>query len=470
MKKNLSHRSFADNLILATDSYKVSHWKQYPPGTSGVFSFFESRGGEFPETVFFGLQYYLKRYLEGVRVEENDIHEAQRFFSAHFGSDSFFHKNGWRRIIREHGGKIPVRIRAVPEGTVVPTGNVLMTVESTDPEIPWITNYLETLLSQVWYPTTVATLSRAMKHTVLESLEKTGNPSLIDFKLHDFGYRGSTSVESAALGAAAHLVNFKGTDTLAGPLLLARYYDAPMSGFSIPAAEHSTITSWQREREIDAYRTMLETFPNGVVAVVSDSYDIYRACKELWGRALKEKVLSREGTLVIRPDSGNPPEVVVRVLDILGDAFGFTRNAKGYKVLDPHVRVIQGDGIDRHSLPSVISAVEKAGWSIDNIAFGSGGGLLQSVNRDTQRFAFKCSAVEVNGTWRSVYKDPITDPGKRSKEGRLTLIRDNGFLKTVCEDMSGAPNILDEVFTDGRVLRTESFGTIRERAAVSLER
>lgn len=458
--------NFADNIILATDSYKVSHWKQYPPSTSAIFSFFESRGGEFPETVFFGLQYYLMRYLEGVRVTEEHITEARDFFQEHFGSLSFFNEAGWRRIIERHGGALPVLIRAVPEGMIVPTGNVLMAVESTDPEVPWIVNYLETILSQVWYPTTVATLSRVMKKIILDSLEKTGDPSLVDFKLHDFGYRGSTSVESAALGGAAHLINFKGTDTLAGPLLLERYYDAEMSGFSIPGAEHSTITSWQKEGEVDAYRTMLEAFPEGLVAVVSDSYDVYRACKELWGKELKDKVLSRNGTLVVRPDSGNPPEVVVRVLDILGEAFGFTTNEKGYKVLDQHVRVIQGDGIDRHSLPKVLAAIEKSGWSADNVAFGSGGGLLQSVDRDTQRFAFKCSAVQIGGAeWRDVYKDPVTDPGKRSKAGRLKLTREKGSFKTVRESDSPLPTMLEKVFENGEVLITHTLNAVRTRAS-----
>jgi len=458
-----SSGSFAENIILATDSYKVSHWKQYPPETTGIFSFFESRGGKFPETVFFGLQYYLVRYLAGVRITEEHIEEARNFFAKHFGSLAFFNEEGWRYIIEKYGGRLPVVIRAVPEGSVVPTGNVLMTVESTDSKVPWVTNYLETILSQVWYPTTVATLSRAMKQMILTSLEKTGDPSLIDFKLHDFGYRGSTSVESAALGGAAHLLNFTGTDNLAGLLLLARYYRAGMPGFSIPAAEHSTITSWERDREADAYRTMLESFPNGLVAVVSDSYDVYRACEELWGRALREQVLSRDGTLIVRPDSGNPSEVVVRVLDILGEAFGYERNAKGYKVLDPHVRVIQGDGIDRHSLPRVISAIERAGWSADNLAFGSGGGLLQSVTRDTQRFAFKCSAVEVGGVWREVYKDPVTDPGKKSKAGRLKLVREKDTMKTVDEKSSPLPNLLEKVFENGEVLVEHSFDEVSER-------
>lgn len=464
---NKIRKGLADNIILATDSYKVSHWKQYPPQTTGVFSFFESRGGEFDELVFFGLQYFLKRYLEGKIVTEEAIVEAREFYAAHFGTATLFNEDGWRHILRAHGGRLPVVIKAVPEGTVVPTRNVLMTVENTDHRVPWITNYLETLLSQVWYPSTVATGSREMKKTVTEFLRRTGDPALVDFKLHDFGYRGSTSVESAGLGGGAHLVNFKGTDTLAGAELLRQYYKADMPGFSIPAAEHSTITSWGKDREQEAYANMLEQYPEGLVAVVSDSYDIFRACTELWGRDLREKVLGRNGTLVVRPDSGDPAEVVVRVLDALGTAFGAQRNAKGYRVLDPHVRVIQGDGIDRHTLKEVLEAMEEKGWSADNIAFGSGGGLLQKVNRDTLKFAFKCSAIEIAGReWREAYKDPVTDPGKKSKAGRLKLVRDTNGFRTERENDSSFPNALETVFEDGRVVREYALEEIRQRAAV----
>lgn len=456
------------NLITSTDSYKISHWKQYPPKTTNVYSFFESRGGVFPDVTFFGLQYQIQKYLAGVVVTKEDIEEAREYFASHFGTPALFNEAGWRRIVEVHKGRLPVVIKAAPEGLSVPVGNVLMTVEVTDPELPWLTNYLETLLSQVWYPSTIATQSRAMRNLVLSYLEKTGEPSLIDFKVHDFGYRGSTSVESAGIGAAAHLLSFKGTDTLAGIDLARDYYHEPMAGFSIPAAEHSTITSWGRENEREAFRNMLESFPTGLVAVVSDSYDVYEACKTLWGKELKEEVLARDGTLVVRPDSGYPPDVVVKVLELLGDAFGYSTNSKSYKVLNPKVRVIQGDGIDYEMLKRILEVMSLKGWSADNVAFGSGGGLLQKVNRDTQRFAFKCSAVEVAGEWRDVMKDPITDPGKRSKAGRLALVRENGSLRTVREEEAarlGLRNELVEVFRDGAPLVDYTFSEIRERVA-----
>ncbi len=452
----------ARNPLLLTDSYKVSHYRQYPPGTERVYSYFESRGGDFSEVVFFGLQYYLLEYLAGEVVRPADIEEAEALYRAHFGGD-MLNRGGWEHIVREHGGRLPVSIRAVPEGTPVPVHNVLMTIENTDPACYWLTNWLETLLVQVWYGSTVATQSREMKRVILRYLEETGDPALIPFKLHDFGFRGVSSVETAGVGGAAHLVNFQGTDTVAGLVVARDCYDCPMGGFSIPAAEHSTITAWGRKHELDAYDNMLRQYPTGLVAVVSDSYDVFRACAELWGSALRDKVLGRDGTVVIRPDSGDPPEVVCKVLDILGEAFGAEKNAKGYRVLNPHVRIIQGDGIDYAMLGRILSAAKARGWSADNLAFGSGGGLLQKLNRDTLKF--KCSSVTVNGKECDVYKQPVTDNGKRSKAGRLKLIRRGNGFATVTAEAPG-DDLLEEVFRDGRLLIRQSFDDIRSRADI----
>jgi nicotinamide phosphoribosyltransferase len=453
--------SIEHNLLLLTDSYKVSHHKQYPPGTESVYSYFESRGGEFPETVFFGLQYILEEYLAGQVVTADKVDDAERILTRHFSSDSFFHRAGWQHIVDMHQGRLPVRIKAAPEGSVLPTGNVLMTIENTDPECYWLTNYLETLLVQVWYPCTVATQSRSMKQTIAAFLRETGTPAQLPFKLHDFGFRGVSSVETASQGGAAHLVNFQGTDNLAGIVQAQRYYGASMPGFSIPAAEHSTLTSWGREHEVDAYRNMLHQFPVGLVAVVSDSYDVLAACRNLWGDALKTDVLARDGTLVVRPDSGDPPTVVVQVLNILGEAFGSSVNGKGYRVLDPHVRVIQGDGIDRDMLTKILDAMRANRWSADNIAFGSGGGLLQKLNRDTCRYAFKCSSATVRGVERDVFKQPATDRGKSSKKGRLKLIRSGGHYATVRDSSDHPePDVLDEVFLNGELRNRQSWEAV----------
>lgn len=453
-------------MILKTDSYKASHYRQYPGDTQHVYSYFESRGGEYPETVFFGLQYILQRHLAGEVVTLDDVHEAEDIIGAHFGDASMFNKGGWLRIVHEHGGQLPLHIKAVPEGTPVRNSNVLMTIVNTDPMLPWLTNYVETLLCQVWYPSTVATLSRENKRTIAKYLEETGTPEDIDYKLHDFGYRGSTSHESAGIGGCAHLVNFKGTDTMAALMVARRYYDMQMAGHSVPAAEHSTITSWGRENEGEAYRNMLEQYPTGIVAVVSDSYDIFNACENIWGNYLKDEVLSRNGVLVIRPDSLYPPKVVCEVLGILADKFGFATNGKGYDVINPKVRVLQGDGINNDMVEEILRQMRAKRWSADNIAFGSGGGLLQNMNRDTQQFAFKCSAMSgLSGQWFDVYKSPVGAAQKQSKRGRLKLILKDGEHQTVPIESSGA-DVMRDVFYNGEILGGDCLADIRERAAL----
>lgn len=450
---------FNDNFILQTDSYKMSHARQYPGGTESVYSYFESRGGKFDDTVFFGLQYYLKRYLEGQIITREKIDEAEELAKLHFGTANHFNRNGWEHILNVHGGRLPVVIKAVPEGAIVPVKNVLMTVENTDPKCFWLTNYLETMLSEVWYSTTVCSLSYNVKKVISRFLDATGTPELIDFKFHDFGYRGVSSQESAAIGGAAHLVNFKGTDTLAALKLIKEYYNESCAGFSIPATEHSTITSWGREHELDAFRNVLKQYPEGLVACVSDSYNIWDACEKLWGSELKEEILKRNGTLVIRPDSGVPHTVDLKVIEILGEKFGYTVNEKGYKVLDPHVRVIQGDGVNLEEVGNILCHLKSAGWSADNIAFGCGGGLLQKVDRDTQKFAFKCSSITVDGKERDVFKDPVTDTGKRSKTGRLVLTK---VGETYTTQNTGVDH-LEEVFNNGKVIKEYGFDEIRAR-------
>lgn len=471
------------NLCLATDSYKVTHAAQYPPDATRVYSYFESRGcpsisgqpRKMDEIVFFGIQMILDKLL-AFPVEENDILLAKAFHRAHFGRDDLFNERGWRHILYKHDGYPPVRIKAVPEGTVMSPRNVMMTVENTDPEVSWITNWLETILVQVWYPCTVATLSREVKRIILRYLHETGDPSLIPFKLHDFGYRGSTSIESAGIGGLAHLVNFLGTDTLAALEMAQYHYGELMAGFSIPAAEHSTMTSWGgKDFECDAMENMLDQYPTGLVACVSDSYDIFHACSEIWGKRLKDKIMARDGTLVIRPDSGDPVNVIVRCLSILWDRFGGKVNEKGYRVLDPHVRLIQGDGIKwqkdsegrwYHTVEDILYAMKNAGFSADNIAFGSGGGLLQEMTRDTFQFAFKCCAIERKGVWHGVKKDPVTQKGKESKAGRMMLVTNPaGELETIPYD-EDRQDLLQDVYVNGDFVNEITLAEVRDNAAM----
>ena len=460
----------AKNLILNTDSYKVSMFKQYPAGTTGVYSYIESRGGRYDRTVFFGLQAFIKEYLLEP-ITQMDIDIADEILTAH---GEPFNRAGWQYILDKHMGFLPVVIRAVPEGTVVPVKHVLATIENTDPECFWLTTWLETaLLRAVWYGTTVATQSWSIKQVIKDFLEKTGDPTTIDFKLHDFGARGVSSMESAGIGGAAHLVNFMGTDTITGVLFAREYYNAGIAGFSIPAAEHSTITSWGRDNEVKAYENMLKQFarPGSIVAVVSDSYDIYNAASKLWGEDLRQQVIDSGATVVIRPDSGDPVEVNRRLVEILGEKFGYTVNAKGFKVLN-NVRLIQGDGINELTVRSILGAFMAMGWSADNIAFGMGGALLQAVDRDTQRFAMKASAACINGEWRDVQKDPITDSGKKSKAGRVTLWRSgNEFVSAVDQPKGWHDKATDEfvdalvpVYWNGNLHKDWTFAEVRARA------
>ena len=427
-----------------------------------MYSYIESRGGRYDQTVFFGLQAFIKEYLIDP-ISQADIDAADELWTAH---GEPFNRAGWQYILDAHNGYLPVVIKAVPEGSVVPTKNVLVTVKNTDPECFWLTTWLETaLLRAVWYPTTVATQGWHIKQIIKHYLEVTGDPTTIDFKLHDFGARGVSSMESAALGGMAHLVNFMGSDTMSGVLAARQYYNAGISGFSIPAAEHSTITSWGRDNEVEAYRNMLKQFakPGSLVAVVSDSYDIYNAAEKLWGDALKQEVIDSGAMVIIRPDSGDPLEVTLKLVRILGDKFGYTTNDKGFKVLN-NVRLIQGDGVNESAIRTILGNFMVHGWSADNIAFGMGGALLQQLDRDTQKFAMKCSAIKVNGEWRDVQKDPITDPGKKSKAGLVTLFKkpDGEYVSGVtCE---GAEVVPQPVYWNGRVGQELSFDEVRANA------
>uniref|UniRef100_A0AC35U871 Nicotinamide phosphoribosyltransferase n=1 Tax=Rhabditophanes sp. KR3021 TaxID=114890 RepID=A0AC35U871_9BILA len=462
-----------ENILYLADSYKITHHCQYPPGTTSCYSYFESRGGKFPNVTFFGLQYVIKKWLVGPVVNYQMIKQAKHFYNAHFGGMDVFNEEGWNHIVKVHNGCLPLKIKAVPEGSVVPVRNVLFTVENTDPMVPWLTSWFETILVQVWYPMTVCTNSRAQKEIIAKYLMETGD-SLdgLSFKLHDFGYRGATSVESAAIGGSAHLVNFNGTDTIAGLQLLRKYYSMPMAGFSIPAAEHSTITSWKKSGEVDAYRNMLEQFPAGLVSVVSDSYNVFYAVTNIWGDELKSLVMERsgKGCLIIRPDSGDPATVVLKVLNLLGEKFPISMNSKGYQVLPPYLRIMQGDGISYETIGGILEALKQDGWSAENIAFGTGGALLQKVDRDTQKCAFKCSCVIVNGKSVDVFKNPTTDSSKRSKKGRLTLEeKEDGTLVTMQEGLGDdKKDVLVTVFENGKLIVDYSLDEIRQRAEIQI--
>jgi nicotinamide phosphoribosyltransferase len=468
------------NLIMSTDSYKLTHFSQYPKGTTGVYSYLEARrGATYNETVFFGLLPILER-IEGQVVTQYDVDNAARWAEHHFGNPDIFNKAGWMHIVRKHGGKLPLRIKAVPEGSVVPVGNVLMTVENTDPECFWLTNALESLLLHVWYPTTVATKSRHVKKFLSQALEASGaSQNGLPFMLHDFGYRGATGDEAAAIGGLAHLVNFMGTDTLPALLLGADVYraDPATLGFSIPATEHSVMTALGRDGEFMQVDRLLDANPTGIVSCVADSYNIYDFVDAICDHTddYHERILARDGKFVVRPDSTTqahptPGLLMVDLLERLWKGFGGTTNEKGFRVLDPHIGIIWGDGIDVEGIEKIVNRVMLQGFSAENLVFGMGGGLLQKVNRDTQRFAFKSSAQQRNGVWYDVQKEPL-DTTKKSKAGRLALIfdEDDQDYLTVPEcAYSKEFDCLRTVFENGVVTGRGmvTFDDVRARAAL----
>ncbi len=804
------------NIVTLTDSYKMTHHNQYDKHTEYVYSYFEARpGARFDTTTFFGLQYILKTWLEGQVVTTEKIDKAEKLASRHFSNPNIFDRSRWDYIVEKYDGRLPIEIKAVPEGSVIPINNVMMTVVNTDPNCYWLTNHLETLLCQVWYPSTVATLSRSVKDVFKKYLNETSDfgeefPGL-NFMLHDFGMRGVSSMESAALGGAGHLINFLGTDTVIAMEMIEQYYGGFETGFSVPACyddkteiltengfvlftelkkgikvaqynedgtisfvypteyfndryigkmvtfksnghkyfdavvtpnhkmvrklkrndsvdmfeagdlkknfssknraiisgvaigdkeftaldklriafqadgsfssrkdsytgentgtipirfslkkkrkydklidilkelhysysdnkydngyysiriqvpkdidmykdfswinlsdlskdyclkfidelqywdgslknnciiysstvklnidivqsiaslcgkkvqissyvdkridcnrkiiysatisdkmvidgsrstrnfidydgrvycvtvpshmlvtrrnnsvlicgntEHSVMTAKGEDGEKEVINQLLESYPTGIISVVSDSYDIYRCVDQYYGVDFKEYILAREGKFVVRPDSGDPVKVVCGnlnsdgntledegLLNILWRRFGGTINSKGYKVLHPKVGLIWGDGIDIDGITSILEAAKQIGFSAENLVFGMGGGLLQKINRDTQRFAFKSSAQMRDGVWYDVYKDPI-EGGKSSKRGQLVLVKDDdGNYQTLreteevsfnlCHNSEGGheePYVLENemktVFINGEIVKEYNFSEVME--------
>lgn len=453
------------NLILNTDSYKASHYAQFPQGMTFASWYIESRGGDSNFVRFFGLQAYLMEYLsKGVSVE--DVEEANAFFKPH---GLPFPYQQWMYIARDLGGRIPVRIRAVPEGSVIPVHNPLVIIESTDPRVPWLPGWLETsLLRAVWYPTTVCTVSWEIRGIIREALDKTADDPAAElpFKLHDFGARGVSSLESAGMGGAAHLVNFMGSDTISGVLFARNYYGAEMAAYSIPAMEHSTVTSFGPEHEAQAYRQMIEAFgkPGALFAMVIDSYNRENAVSHIIGEELHDLIVQSGATPVIRPDSGDPPFIVLRTVQTLEAKFGATLNSKGFKVLKG-VRVIQGDGINAATIRKVLFLLEQWGYSASNVAFGMGGALLQQPGRDTQKFAQKLHLVTVDGKTYGVSKSPVDDASKLSKKGRLDVIKDERGIRTVeleADEKAHHPqSILTTVFENGEILKRYTWDEVR---------
>jgi nicotinamide phosphoribosyltransferase len=468
------------NILLCTDSYKISHSKMYPENMTKMFDYIEAReGGKWDELVFFGLQMFIKNTLL-TPFTKNDIDEAEEFYNNHFlpmYKDQIFHKEMFEYILKEHGGYMPVRIKAVPEGMVVPVSNVLCTIESTDPKCPTIVSFLETIvIRDIWYGCTVATNSYKMKQAIRNyGLITADNLDYLPFALHDFGARGVSSGESAILGGSAHLVNFMGSDTLEAIYAAQKTYGVKegLPGYSVVATEHSVMCSEGRDGEMKVAQRVFDAYAKdgGIIAMVNDTYDMEKHVRD-FSKIFLDKYKKTGVRWVTRPDSGYPPEVVVDCLELLWEYHGGSFNSKGFRVLDPSVRLIQGDGIDIDMIDNILSDVRDARFSTENVVFGSGGGLLQKVNRDTLRFAMKASYIEVAGEGRNIFKDPATQNGnynKKSKSGELSLYRYNGgdhqlvtWNKDTWESRKGwVHEVLVPVYENGKLLVDYSLDEVR---------
>ncbi len=460
-----------DSIVFSADGYKYSHAHMIPDGTTTISSYTESRGGRFPHVCWFGQQGIIKESLVGPVLELKDIEEAKPFFRDYFAGREIFDGHAWERMYEKHGGYLPISIRSAPEGLVIPTRNLLSMFESTDEDFPWLPNFLEDTLMHAWYPTPVCTLSMEIKKLMIEGL--TSTESSLDgllFMLNDFGLRGATGPEAAQRAGAAHLVHFMGTDNVPGLRWAMRMYRTGMVGGSIPATEHSVMTILGRMGEALQVDRLLDKNPTGMIACVGDSYDMFGFITDILA-ARKDRILARNGVFVVRPDSGDPPRMSVEVLNRLGKVFGYTTNSAEFKILPPQVRMIYGDGLNYESIIDILRAVHAAGWAIENMVFGMGGALLQSVNRDTQEFAIKTWEAIINGEVVEISKDPITSKGKRSKKGRHKLIKAMGehgqYYETVPLSVEGEDQLV-ETLRDGRLLVEQTFKEVQANAAASL--
>jgi len=480
-----------ENRVLMSDSYKYSHFSQYQKNVVNMYDYAEARSDEiFGKTVFFGLQYILKKYFTKPITKE-EVNEAQEYSEFH---GIPFNKDGWDIIVNECNGYLPVTIKAIPEGKVVPNKNVLFTIELTEPDkrLFWIVSWLETTLMKVWYSCNIATRSYYIKEMLMEYANKTQDNPFVDYTLHNFGDRSSSSIETAAIGGMSHLVAFSGTDNFASIKTAAYYYNVENKmtiGHSIPATEHSTVTSWGKDKEFDMVNNFIEKFKNSpIIACVADSYDYFNFVNKITSGDFKTKIES-EGypIFVIRPDSGNPEQIIPKTLQIMEqNNVEYTTNNKGFKVFNKY-RIIWGDGINMDSMKIMLDILVSKGYSTENIAFGMGGALMQgnentSNNRDTMGFAIKCSNITLeervptgNSDYSStieyvekeVFKDPKTAQNKKSKKGKVTTyfnFETNEYFTDVIGKYKTNGNIievLEIVFKNGKMVKEYTFEEVR---------
>ena len=495
------------NPLLLVDFYKTQHHRMMPEGFTKLYSNFtprKSRIAGIDEVVVFGIQHFILEYL--IKRFNNDffnkpleeiIIEYKRHCNVSTEHIEYVHKLGY----------LPLEIKSLEEGTLCPIGVPCLTITNTIPEassfVAWLVNYLETLIScMLWQPMTSATIAYEYKK-ILEkyAIETTGSTEGVQWQGHDFSMRGMSSPESAVLSGMGHLLSFTGTDTIPAIYQLESSYKAEgLIGASVPATEHSVMCMGERESEIETFKRLLNLYPKGILSVVSDTWDLWKVCTEYLPQ-IKEQILARDGKLVIRPDSGDPVDIIcgsaifnnrehyeesqkmilsddanpseTGVIELLWEIFGGTINAQGYKVLNPHIGAIYGDSITKERAIQICERLKTKGFASTNIVLGIGSYTYQYNTRDTFGFAMKATGGEVNGEWREIFKDPITDDGtKKSKKGLLhvgyEILHDNAELQGTklivtdqCTWEEEKTGLLTTVFKDGKLVRETTLDQIR---------
>lgn len=494
-----------------TDAYKVDHRRQYPEGTEFVFSNFTNRGSRIvgiSHVVNFGLQAFLKWYAEEwesfFAASEDEVAEQYEAKVTAVIGPNLIGSDHIRALHRK--GFLPLEFAQVPEGTLVPLRVPSITIVNTDPEFFWLVNYIETILSaSIWQASTSATIAHYLRQDLNGWAEVTGDPEFVPWQGHDFSFRGMSSLQSAQYSGAGHLLSFTGTDTLTALDWIEEYYpgDNGFVGGSVAATEHSVMCAGGSDEgdEQATYERLLKLYPTGIVSVVSDTWDLWNVLTVILPN-LKDQILARDGKLVIRPDSGNPVDILTGtqdwewadgstgktnkvdrkfgqgttpdekgVIELLWDVFGGTVNDKGYKVLDSHIGAIYGDSITRDRANEISRRLEAKGFASTNVVFGVGSYTYQYVTRDVFGSAIKATWVQfAEKGEKAIFKDPITDSGlKKSARGRLVVLHNedgelylkDGLTKAEQEDYAQS-NAIQPVWRDGEFLKTQSFADVRE--------
>ncbi|WP_103866150.1 nicotinate phosphoribosyltransferase [Aquimarina sp. I32.4] len=477
------------NPLLLTDGYKLGHKEQYPQGTTLVYSNWtprKSRVEGVDKVVFFGLQYFVKEYLIKRFNQEffeqpkaKVTAEYKKHVDHYLGVDyDIAHIEALHDL-----GYLPIEIKAIPEGTEVPIRVPMFTMVNTKPEFFWLTNYLETLLSCIiWQPCTSATIAKQYRKILNQYAKETDqtNQEFVTWQGHDFSMRGMSGTESSLLSGMGHALSFSGSDTLPVAKAYETFYNADVTKElvigSVNATEHSVMCAGSKDDEIGTFKRLLKTYPTGILSVVSDTWDLWKVLTEYLPQ-LKQEILQRDGKLVIRPDSGDPvdiicgcehenPIVAKGVIELLWDEFGGTINKQGYKVLDPKIGAIYGDSITLERATQICERLKQKGFASTNVVLGIGSFTYQYNTRDTFGFAMKATYVEVNGEGREIFKDPITDDGtKKSAKGRIQLYEQNGEIvyKDQVTKVEEEKGLLQTVFIDGKLVVNDTLQQIRER-------